>query len=96
MPDAHCITLRMSIGLRAFLVITDSLQQKEGEPPMPRTIGILPSGRTSAVACSIHMVGFGKVPLQFMVWYGQVLLHSVYVLVDGLMLLHAGSVSCRL
>lgn len=27
---------RMSIGLRAFLVVADSLQQKEGEPPMPR------------------------------------------------------------
>lgn len=29
---------RMSIGLRAFLVVADSLQQKEGEPPMPRTV----------------------------------------------------------
>ncbi|EFX83758.1 hypothetical protein DAPPUDRAFT_223280, partial [Daphnia pulex] len=28
---------RMNIGLRAFLVIADSLQKKEGEPPMPRT-----------------------------------------------------------
>lgn len=28
---------RMSIGLRAFLVVADSLQQKDGEPPMPRT-----------------------------------------------------------
>lgn len=37
---------RMSIGLRAFLVIADSLQQKEGEPPMPRSLGILPSGNT--------------------------------------------------
>lgn len=27
---------RMSIGLRAFLVVADSLQQKDGEPPMPR------------------------------------------------------------
>ncbi len=32
---------RMSIGLRAFLVVADSLQQKEGEPPMPRTVNIL-------------------------------------------------------
>uniref|UniRef100_T1J0K0 DAD domain-containing protein n=1 Tax=Strigamia maritima TaxID=126957 RepID=T1J0K0_STRMM len=37
---------RMSIGLRAFLVVADSLQQKEGDPPMPRTIGVLPSGNT--------------------------------------------------
>ena len=36
---------RMSIGLRAFLVVADSLQQKEGEPPMPRTVGVMPSGR---------------------------------------------------
>uniref|UniRef100_A0A8B9L1T8 Furry homolog, like n=1 Tax=Astyanax mexicanus TaxID=7994 RepID=A0A8B9L1T8_ASTMX len=28
---------RMNIGLRAFLVIADSLQQKDGEPPMPTT-----------------------------------------------------------
>ena len=37
---------RMSIGLRAFLVIADNLQQKEGEPPMPRSLGVLPSGNT--------------------------------------------------
>ena len=40
---------RMSIGLRAFLVIADSLQQKEGDPPMPQTIGVLPSGSTLRV-----------------------------------------------
>lgn len=40
---------RMSIGLRAFLVVADSLQQKDGEPPMPRTIPILPSGNTLRV-----------------------------------------------
>ncbi|XP_075990401.1 microtubule binding protein furry isoform X7 [Anticarsia gemmatalis] len=40
---------RMSIGLRAFLVVADSLQQKEGEPPMPRTAGTLPSGNTLRV-----------------------------------------------
>lgn len=40
---------RMSIGLRAFLVIADSLQQKEGEPPMPRTAGVMPSGNTLRV-----------------------------------------------
>ncbi|XP_075228459.1 microtubule binding protein furry isoform X2 [Lycorma delicatula] len=40
---------RMSIGLRAFLVVADSLQQKEGEPPMPRTSGVLPSGNTLRV-----------------------------------------------
>lgn len=39
----------MSIGLRAFLVVADSLQQKEGDPPMPRTIGVLPSGNTLRV-----------------------------------------------
>ena len=36
----------MCIGLRAFLVIADGLQQKEGEPPMPQTMGVLPSGST--------------------------------------------------
>ena len=36
----------MCIGLRAFLVIADGLQQKEGEPPMPQTMGVLPSGNT--------------------------------------------------
>jgi hypothetical protein len=40
---------RMSIGLRAFLVVADSLQQKEGEPPMPRSVGVLPSGNTLRV-----------------------------------------------
>ena len=40
---------RMNIGLRAFLVIADSLQKKEGEPPMPRTVGALPSGSTMRV-----------------------------------------------
>lgn len=40
---------RMSIGLRAFLVVADSLQQKEGEPPMPRTAGVMPSGNTLRV-----------------------------------------------
>uniref|UniRef100_A0A8C9W5I9 FRY microtubule binding protein n=1 Tax=Scleropages formosus TaxID=113540 RepID=A0A8C9W5I9_SCLFO len=37
---------RMNIGLRAFLVIADSLQQKDGEPPMPNTGATLPSGNT--------------------------------------------------
>lgn len=37
---------RMCIGLRAFLVIADGLQQKEVEPPMPQTMGMLPSGST--------------------------------------------------
>ncbi|XP_061497148.1 protein furry isoform X5 [Anopheles gambiae] len=40
---------RMSIGLRAFMVVADSLQQKDGEPPMPRTVGVLPSGNTLRV-----------------------------------------------
>ena len=37
---------RMSIGLRAFLVVADSLQQREGEPPMPRAVIVMPSGST--------------------------------------------------
>ena len=40
---------RMSIGLRAFLVIADSLQQCDGEPPMPQSNTILPSGATVRV-----------------------------------------------
>ena len=40
---------RMNIGLRAFLVIADNLQRKEGSPPMPSTIGVLPSGNTLKV-----------------------------------------------
>ncbi|XP_069780798.1 protein furry homolog-like [Narcine bancroftii] len=40
---------RMNIGLRAFLVIADSLQQKDGEPPMPTTGVVLPSGSTLRV-----------------------------------------------
>lgn len=39
----------MSIGLRAFLVISDNLQQKDGEPPMPQTVGVMPSGSTLKV-----------------------------------------------
>jgi len=39
---------RMSIGLRAFLVVADSLQQKEGEPPMPRN-SVLPSGNAQRI-----------------------------------------------
>ena len=39
----------MSIGLRAFLVVADSLQQKEGDPPMPRTVAVMPSGSTLRV-----------------------------------------------
>ncbi|XP_076468272.1 protein furry-like isoform X4 [Babylonia areolata] len=37
---------RMSIGLRAFLVIADSLEQKDGDPPMPQSNATLPSGST--------------------------------------------------
>ncbi|ELK18720.1 Protein furry like protein [Pteropus alecto] len=43
------IAQRMNIGLRAFLVIADSLQQKDGEPPMPVTGAVLPSGNTLRV-----------------------------------------------
>lgn len=41
-----CVKQRMNIALRAFLVIADSLQQKDGEPPMPNTGATLPSGNT--------------------------------------------------
>lgn len=41
-----CVMQRMNIALRAFLVIADSLQQKDGEPPMPNTGATLPSGNT--------------------------------------------------
>ena len=46
--DGVCFSVfqRMSIGLRAFLVVADSLQQKEGDPPMPQTMGVMPSGNT--------------------------------------------------
>ena len=33
----------MIIGLRAFLLIADSLEKKEGDPPMPLNVTILPS-----------------------------------------------------
>lgn len=39
----------MNIGLRAFLVVADKLQQKDGEPPMPNTGCTLPSGNTLRV-----------------------------------------------
>lgn len=46
----NCLLLslfqRMNIGLRAFLVIADALQQKDGEPPMPNTGATLPSGNS--------------------------------------------------
>lgn len=44
-----CVLQRMNIGLRAFLVIADKLQQKDGEPPMPNTAVTLPSGNTLRV-----------------------------------------------
>uniref|UniRef100_A0A915J2V8 Cell morphogenesis protein N-terminal domain-containing protein n=1 Tax=Romanomermis culicivorax TaxID=13658 RepID=A0A915J2V8_ROMCU len=40
---------RMNIGLRALLVIADSLQQCDGPPPMPKTVSVLPSGNTLRV-----------------------------------------------
>ena len=39
----------MGIGLRAFLVITDSLEKKEGDPPMPLNAGPPPSGGLTRV-----------------------------------------------
>ena len=47
--QTYCFLQRMNIGLRAFLVIADSLQQKDGEPPMPVTGAVLPSGNTLRV-----------------------------------------------
>lgn len=44
--DASPVFQRMNIGLRAFLVIADALQQKDGEPPMPNTGATLPSGNS--------------------------------------------------
>ncbi|XP_053400043.1 protein furry-like isoform X2 [Mercenaria mercenaria] len=40
---------RMSIGLRAFLVVADSLQQCDGDPPMPQSNTVYPSGATVRV-----------------------------------------------
>ena len=40
---------RMIIGLRAFLVLTDSLEKEEGDPPMPINTGPLPSGAACRV-----------------------------------------------
>ena len=40
---------RMIIGLRAFLLIADSLEKDEGDPPMPMNVGPLPSGGTPRV-----------------------------------------------
>lgn len=48
-PLSVSVSQRMNIGLRAFLVIADSLQQKDGEPPMPTTGIIMPSGNTLRV-----------------------------------------------
>ncbi|CAG0895765.1 unnamed protein product [Cyprideis torosa] len=51
---------RMSIGLRSFMVIADNLQQKEGEPPMPRTAGVMPSGSTMRIKKTfLNKVGAG-------------------------------------
>ena len=50
----YCLLLpplfqRMIIGLRAFLLIADSLEKDEGDPPMPMNVGPLPSGGTPRV-----------------------------------------------
>ncbi|KAI6200883.1 Protein furry-like protein-like [Aphelenchoides besseyi] len=37
---------RMNIGIRALMVITDGLQQKEGPPGMPRSMGPVPPSGT--------------------------------------------------
>lgn len=70
---------RMSIGLRAFLVVADSLQQKEGEPPMPRTSGVLPSGNT----LRIKKTYLNKVTYLFILnyrrWYFQRCITIAYI-----------------
>ena len=43
------LSQRMIIGLRAFLLIADSLEKDEGDPPMPMNAGPLPSGGTPRV-----------------------------------------------
>ena len=48
-PPPSPLPQRMNIGLRAFLVVANSLQQKDGEPPMPTTGVIMPSGNTLRV-----------------------------------------------
>ena len=40
------LSQRMIIGLRAFLLIADSLEKDEGDPPMPMNAGPLQSGGT--------------------------------------------------
>lgn len=35
---------RMVVGLRAFLLIVDSLEKNEGDPPMPYPSSSMPSG----------------------------------------------------
>lgn len=40
-------TQRVMIGLRALLVIADSLEKKEGDPPMPHVFSSMSSGSTS-------------------------------------------------
>ena len=34
----------MVVGLRAFLLIVDSLEKNEGDPPMPHPSSSMPSG----------------------------------------------------
>ena len=64
---------RMNIGLRAFLVIADNLQRKEGSPPMPSTIGQLPSGKEDNVFLLILL---GKSTcLLFIIFESKPLLH---------------------
>ena len=45
---------RMNIGLRAFLLVADQLEKKEGSPPMPNTFGTLP-GKAQAKAKPKHL-----------------------------------------
>ena len=55
---------RMNIGLRAFLVIADNLQRKEGSPPMPSTIGQLPSGNEHIYVFLLNLIGKKKYTLR--------------------------------
>lgn len=69
---------RMSIGLRAFLVVADNLQQKEGDPPMPRTVGVLPSGNTLRVKKTflnkVMLILVGFLVFFFVVYFDHILI----------------------
>lgn len=69
---------RMSIGLRAFLVVADSLEQKEGEPPMPRTMGVLPSGNTMRVKKTFLNKVYTNIMYIFLIKYSILETNLIY------------------